>query len=191
MTLFSSARFYNGLLFLLILIAGIILWSNIAPSKKTTISHSNDYDAFATDVISTQFSTTGVKRYELKTPRLNHYKKNNQTYITTPRLSLYSSQQDQWLITSQYALATQGTSEISFIQDVDVSGADTKNHQKAQLLTEKMNYYPENSIAHTDLPVTILQPGSIIHSTGMNINFNSGSINLDSKINGSYDPNAS
>lgn len=166
-----------------------LLWSILAPSHENTAINVDNYDAFATEVVSTQFSDQGTKRYELSSPRLNHYKSDNQTRVENPVLYLYNTQQESWLITAQYATAMQGKDIIEFIKNVDISGAGTVNHKNTQLLTEKMSYYPENNTANTALPVTIVQPGSIIHATGMEVAFNGGKINLLSKIHGSYNPN--
>ncbi len=188
MRLLFSSLFYNILLFILVVIAGAILWYNSTPAKPKKLALENDYDAFATHVISTQFSSTGNKRYELITPRLNHYKQENKTYAVTPKLYLYNSENDKWQITAEYALATHGEALIDFIEHVDISGADTNNHKNTQLLTEKISYSPEKNMATTDAPVTIVQPGSIIHATGMNVDFNTGNVTLKSKISGSYNP---
>lgn len=181
--------FYNIFFFFLIMAAGLYLWYNAFSSAPKTSVINTNYDAFATDVVSTKFSSQGEKHYELISPRLNHFKKNNQTYVETPKLYLYNKEQGKWLITAQYALATQGKSSLSFVQDVDISGAETTNHKNTQLLTEKITYYPDQNTASTDLPITIVQPGSIIHAIGMDVVFNTGTITLLSKINGTYNPN--
>ena len=149
----------------------------------------DNYDAFATEIISTQFSDQGTKRYELSSPRLNHYKTNNQTHVDSPMLYLFNKQHDSWLITAQYATALQGKEKIEFVKNVDISGAGTSNHKNTQLLTEKISYYPDKNAANTALPVTIVQPGSIIRATGMEVEFNAGTIHLLSNIHGSYSPN--
>ncbi|MCD8524311.1 MAG: LPS export ABC transporter periplasmic protein LptC [Gammaproteobacteria bacterium] len=161
--------------------------SGIDRSKNT--HQENNYDAFAIDVTLTRFSHEGKKQYELFSPRLNHYKKNNETYATSPRLYLYTPEQESWLITAQYALAFQGRKTISFVENVNVSGSGTNSHKNTQLLTEKMTYIPEKNSAETAESVTIVQPGSIIHAVGMGVNFSTGKINLLSKINGAYHPN--
>ncbi len=184
-----STLIYNLILLMFATLTGGLLWSIMAPSHQKPSQLTDNYDAFATEIVSTKFSDLGVKKYELSSPRLNHYKTNNQTYVETPALYIYNSQNESWLITAQYATATQGKSVIEFVQHVDVSGAGTVNHKNTQLLTEKISYYPDKNMANTRLPVTIVQPGSIIHATGMEVAFNAGTIALLGKINGSYDPN--
>ena len=166
-----------------------LLWSILAPMHQTAAPIADNYDAFATEIVSTQFSDQGHKRYELSSPRLNHYKTDNQTHVDSPVLYLYNQQQESWLITAQYATAFQGKDRIEFEKNVDISGAGTVNHKNTQLLTEKISYYPDKNTANTPLPVTIVQPGSIIHATGMDVAFNAGTIRLLSKINGNYNPN--
>ncbi len=184
-----SSLIYNLILFMFAALTGGLLWSIIAPSHQNSLQLSDDYDAFATEVVSTKFSKLGVKKYELSSPRLNHYQVDNQTRVETPALYIYNNQNESWLITAQYATATKGKSVIEFVQHVDVSGAGTVNHKNTQLLTEKISFYPDKNIANTPLPVTIVQPGSIIHATGMEVAFNAGTIALLAKINGSYDSN--
>lgn len=186
----SGRTLFNNLFLLMCAaLTGGLLWGVLlSPHQDISLTDKN-YDAFATQVVSTKFSDQGTKKYELFSPRLNHYKTNNQTRIETPQLYMYNNLQEAWLITAQYALATQGSQIIEFIQHVDISGARTLNHKNTQLLTEKITYYSDKNTAHTSLPVTIIQPGSIIHATGMDAAFNTGTMTLLSKIRGSYDPN--
>ncbi len=184
-----SPFLYNGLLLMLAALTAGLLWGVLTPSDPTAKPIADNYDAFATEVVSTQFSDLGTKRYELSSPRLNHYKSNNQTHVDNPVLYLYNADQESWLVTAQYAIATQGKEIIEFVKNVDISGAGTTNHKKTQLLTEKINYYPDKNTANTPLPVTIIQPGSTIHATGMDVAFNAGTISLLSNIHGSYNPN--
>lgn len=182
--------FNNLFLLMCAALTGGLLWGVLHSSHPTTSQTKGNYDAFATHIVSTKFSDRGTKQYELFSPRLNHYKINDQTRVETPMLYMYNNHQEGWLITSQYALTTQkGTDTIDFIEDVDISGAKTLNHKNTQLLTEKITYYPDKNTANTALPVTIIQPGSMIHATGMEVAFNDGTITLLSKIRGSYDPN--
>lgn len=183
------SRFYNTLFFLLLVLGSLFLWYISGIDRSKNAHEDNNYDAFAIDVSLTKFSHDGKKQYELFSPRLNHYKQNNETYAMLPKLYLYTPEQESWLITAQYALATQGKKMISFVENVDVSGSGTANHKNTQLLTEKMTYIPEKNSAETAEAVTIVQPGSIIHAVGMEVNFNTGKINLLSKINGAYHPN--
>ncbi len=184
-----SSLFTNGLLLMLAALTGGLLWNMLTPSRLETTPIADNYDAFAIDVVSTQFSEQGTKRYELSSPRLNHYKNNNQTHVDSPVLYLYNPDQESWLVTAEYAIALQGKDTIEFIKNVDISGAGTSNHKNTQLLTEKINYYPDKNSAHTALPVTIVQPGSTIHAIGMDVAFNAGTITLLSQIRGSYNPN--
>lgn len=188
MRLIGPLRFNNLVLLFLLILVGACLWYNIMPRPQKISPPADGFDAFATDVISTKFSKQGTKHYELISPRLTHYKKDNQTYIMTPKLYLYDSDQEKWLVTAQYALATHGISTIDFVQHVNISGAGTTSHQSAQFLTEKITYFIDSNSATTSLPVTIVQPGSIVHATGMNVAFNTGTITLSSNINGSYHP---
>lgn len=180
---------YNACLLMLAAFTGGLVWSLFTMSHQTVADATEHYDAFATDVVSIQFSDLGTKHYELLSPRLNHYKNDNMTHVDNPVLYLYSPAQESWQVTAQYATALQGKRVIEFVSDVDISGAGTVNHKNTQLLTEKIRYYPDKGSADTPLPVTIVQPGSTIHAIGMDVDFNAGTIALLSKIRGSYNPN--
>jgi len=184
------SRLYNYLFFFLFVLATLLLWYITQSDQSNNTYQESNYDAFATDVSLTKFSREGKKQYELFSPRLNHYKKNNETYATSPRLYLYTPpNQEEWLITAEYAVAEQGKKTISFVDNVDISGSGTNHHKNTQLLTKKITYFPEKNSAETREAVTIVQPGSIIHAIGMRVDFSSGKINLLSKINGAYHPN--
>ena len=181
-----QAVYHFFLLFLAALSSGLV-WNKVNFSANHHASNDR-YDAFAIHVTSTQFATTGKKKYQLISPRLSHEGVRNITRANQPRLYVYNQQQEAWLITADYALASSGAKQIQFINNVDISGSDTKNYKNTHLTTEKISYFPEKNMATTDLPVTIMQPGFAVRAIGAEANFNNGEINLLSKITGSYDP---
>lgn len=179
---------YLLILLCLASLTGGLVWNTINPTSHNVLIN-NSYDAFATHIIATQFSTAGEKKYELLSPRLNYFNTKNKTRANQPQLYIYNQQKEAWLITANYALASQGAGKIEFIRNVDISGAYTKNNKSTHLLTEKISYFPEKNFARTELPVTIVQPGFLVQAIGAEANFTTGEVNLLSKITGSYDSN--
>lgn len=174
-------------LFFLVALTGGLAWNvlNVAAHPHILIESE---DAFATQVTSIQFSPTGKKKYQLITPELRHYSAQNTVRVSYPKLYLYNQQQEAWVITADEAMVFPNKDQIQFMQNVELSGSQTKNNQNTRVMTEKLDYFPKKNTAVTSNPVTMLQPGFVMYAVGAAANFNDGAVHLFSNITGSYDP---
>lgn len=190
------------LLLLLVTVTGFLLWNSSQYSPSNSEESNNkqgvesssradfteDYDAFAKGIVGTQFGENGEKKYQLSAPDLHHYKNQNLTLIDKPTLYIYNQGNYPWTITANHAKAINGLREVSLIDNVQVSGIQTKDYKGSILTSSKINYYPKKNEAITYQPVTIKQPGLTLNSIGMDILFNESNIKLLSKVEGQYDP---
>ena len=186
----SGAFLLDIFLLLLVGLTGFLFWNTssfqpLPPQAKLS------YDAFAKDITSTQYDISGKKRYEFQAPDLQHYKRNNITIIQKPIFYMYNKQGQPWKITSDHANAMDGLKQIHLIDQVKISGEQTDSFKNMLLFSQQARYYPEEGVAVTYDPVTILQPGVTLHAIGMKVFFKENKVQLLSKVEGEYDPSIS
>ena len=189
------AFFIDILLLTLVSITGFLLWSasqyspeNISAAQIKTQQKQESFDAFAKEIVSVQYNNLGEKKYQLAAPSLRHYNKNNLTLFNSPVLDMYNDGDYPWIITADHARSIEGLQEIKLTDNVQVSGAQTKDYKGSLLTSDKISYYPDSNLASTKEPVKIIQPGVTLNATGMNVFFDENKVELLSEVNGQYDP---
>jgi lipopolysaccharide export system protein LptC len=182
-----TALLTNILVVSLISLAGILFWQTSSIETAPT-SKSIAYDAFGENIISTQYDTAGKTRYEFHAPNLQHYKTNNTTIIEHPTFYMYDKQDQPWKITSELASAANGLKQIQLLNDVNISGEDTDSFKNLLFISQQAHYYPEEGMAVSYEPVTIIQPGVNLRANGMKVFFKENKIQLLSSVKGEYDP---
>src|SRR3990167_10940175 len=99
---------------LLLLAMGFSAWSLLidAHSPTAATTSSTTLDAFMEGVEAFVMDQQGKPSLKLVTPKMVHYIDNDTTDIFLPQLTLYRPAHQPWIITSQYAKATQGINQI-------------------------------------------------------------------------------
>ncbi len=179
--------------FLLILTLGLSLWS-ILDSKRPEImtTHSTQRpDAFMENVVATIINNDGMPSLKVEAPKMVHYIENDTTDILTPHITLYRESPEPWSIDSRHAKATQGLDKIYFWEDVVIHHVNDSANPTTTMTTATLTVFPNKQIAQTNDNVTVIQPSTTIHGLGMLANLHEGTVQLLSKAQGEYIPNAS
>lgn len=145
-------------------------------------------DFFMHNVVYTQMDESGRIYDQITAPNLVHYLDDDVSIFTTPHLLVFTPTQKLWDIS-----ADQGKS-VGFMDRVYLSG--NVNIERMPLLhdfgftvkTTALTVYPASKTADTKEPVTILQNGSVVNAVGAKADLAKGTINLLSKVEGSYEP---
>jgi lipopolysaccharide export system protein LptC len=184
--------FKNAMVFLLLIAAvSLTTWSLLDSKKsqsKYTLTNSNIPDALMEDVVATIMNKEGTPTLKVSTPRMVHYANNDATDIEKPVVTVYRHTPNPWLITSDYARATSGTTQILFWRNVVLNHAADNENPATIMHTEALTVFPNQRTAQTDQPITINQPDLTVHATGMLADMNEGTVKLLSKAQGEYVP---
>lgn len=176
---------------LLILAISLSAWTILVSKNaepKHNLTDTSLPDAFMEDITATVMNKEGTPTLKVTTPKMVHYASNDSTDIDKPVVTIYRHSPNPWLISSDHAKATEGTSQILFWQNVVLNHtADTDNPQTT-MHTDTLTVFPNKKIAQTDQPITINQPDVTVHATGMMANMNDGTVKLLSKAQGEYVP---
>jgi lipopolysaccharide export system protein LptC len=172
------------LLIILLFSAWLIITSH---SIKTTGNKPQTPDAFMTEITAVQFNKLGKLNNTLTSPKLVHYQQEDTTLLDTPYIIHYVEDEPPWHISAKHGKAVDETTKIILWEKVKFHQPPGPNSHNTTLLTSKMTYYPKKSFAETDAPVTIIQPGTIVHSIGLQADLNKVEITLLSQVRGQYD----
>ncbi len=144
------------------------------------------YDSFMTNVHGIKLDKFGKPHDELTTPNIKHYLKNDSATAQTPVFIFYGKKGPPWHVQGDIANSINGNKIVYLIGHVKIVQPPGLNSQNVTMTTTKMTIYPNRSFAETDQPVTIRQPGSIVHGVGMTADLNSGKIKILSQTHGMY-----
>lgn len=177
--------------FLFIIALFLSVWSIfiVNQNQRNTIEHDMHHpDAFMENVNATIMNKEGLPALKVTTPKLVHYLENDTTNIYKPDVIIYRQSPQPWHINSEYAEAIQGTAKVIFWNNVIIKHlADTAN-PFTTMQTYALEVFPDKQIAETNQGVTIQQPDTTVHATGMIANLNNGTVKLLSNAQGEYVP---
>jgi lipopolysaccharide export system protein LptC len=188
MILTKKYYFLNALL-LLIAIISFFGWYQFKANPKNTTTPAS-IDAFATGIHGVQFDELGQKQGEMESPKLLHFTSDDSSVLTTPLLTLYSKDNKApWSISAQTGKTFNGTQKIDLIDNVVIHQPPGAQNQDTIITTSLLHIFPNQKLANTDKPVTLIQSGIKITSIGMNAYLDKKHVTLLSQARGFYDPN--
>ncbi len=144
------------------------------------------YDSFMTNVHAIKLNQFGKPHDELFTPNIKHYLKNDSAIAIKPIFIFYGKKGPPWHIQGDQAHSINGNKVVFLTGHVRITQPPGLNSRNVTLTTTEMTLYPKRSFAETDQPVTIRQPGSIVHGVGMTADLNKGDVKILSQTHGMY-----
>ncbi len=182
----------NAMICLLLIIAiSLSTWSILVSTQSKPhlqVENSNLPDAVMENVVALILNKEGTPSLKVTTPKMTHYASNDATEIEKPIVTVYRHSPNPWHISSNYAKASKGISEILFWDHVVLHHLEDKENPTTTMSTDTLTIFPDKQTAQTDQAITIKQPDTIVHAIGMLANMNNGTIELLSKAEGEYAP---
>lgn len=163
-------------------LASNYLSTSDTPKKNTPPSA----DSFMREVHYTMYDKQGHWQNRFYTPYLQHFSSKNMALMDNPHLISRGQDQLIWNITALHGVSEQDGKIIHLHDNVDVERIQAAGQTPSHLTTTTLTAYPNKKYVVTDQPVTIIQPGSIVHSIGLTADLNTGDIQLLSTTRGTY-----
>lgn len=132
--------------------------------------------------IQTQVSALTIEHFPLQNTSVFHY-----LNITLYSTQAGGKQSQPWHITADQGTAEGGIKKIRLQNNVKLEQYQPAQHHKLTLLTSSLDILPEQKIIETKAPVTLLQPGTVIKSTGVRVDMQKSSIELLSQASAHFD----
>lgn len=188
MTYFSG----KNLILTLLLLAALATSAWLARQSFLSIDDSNisqptTPDAFMTEARFIGFDDQGQWSNRINSPKVIHYPEQDTAVFDKPQMVARAQDQLTWIITADHGTSRQGLSVVDLADNVQVQRINDLSHKVVTLTTTALRTYPKQKLAHTNQPVTIIQPGSTVHSIGLAADLNKGEIQLLSQVHGTYE----
>ena len=178
---------------LLILAILLSAWSILLTKQSRSTLFANDpnqLDGFIEEVNATIMNKAGQPALKISAPRMTHFSKDDTTRINKPHVTLYRQSPEPWYVDSDYAIATQGTQKITFINHVVIHHLADLVNPNTTMTTASLTIFPNTQHVETADAVTISQPDVTVHAIGMLANLDNGTVKLLSEAKGDYVPSS-
>lgn len=185
----TKKYYFLNILLLLLAIVSFLGWYQFK-TNPSPVKTADSIDAFAMGIQGVQFDELGQKQGEMDSPKLLHFASEDSSVLTTPLITLYSKDNKApWSISSQTGKTFNGTEKVDLIDNVVIHQPPGAQNQDTTITTSLLHIFPNQNLANTDKPVTLVQSGVKITSVGMNAYLDQKHVTLLSQARGFYDPN--
>jgi len=152
------------------LLAGMSFWLEMASRAPATTNdgksrHDPDYIVKQFEV--RRFDPQGNLQHTVVAEQMKHYPDDDSTVVTAPRLTYHRS--PPTLVTAREALISSKGEHVQLIDDVRVTRSGIGNKPDTMLTTARLDAWPDDEIARTNLPVTITQGLTHVQGSGLSV----------------------
>jgi lipopolysaccharide export system protein LptC len=131
-----------------------------------------------------RFDETGVLQHTLLGDRLLHYPDDDSTTVMAPRLTYHRD--PPTFVTAREGRLNSGATHVELIDDVRVIRGGKGGKPDSVLTTQRLNAYPDDEIARTDIPVNITQGQSNVRGLTLNANNKTATYVIDGEVRGVF-----
>ena len=172
----------------LLLVALLSVWLSLKPPfiERSKRSAENKMDSFMSKASYIQTNDQGDTQVQVSAERIEHYSGENTSIFYKPNITIYP---ESWYITADQGVTKQGTEKIYLKNNVKAEQYQVAHPGKliTTLLTQALDITPAKKIIETKQPITLLQPGTVVKSTGLRVNIQRGTIEFLSKASAHFD----
>ena len=173
-------------LFLLTLLAGGTFWLERAShlDEATNNGKSRHDPDFIIDNFTTQrFNLDGTLQHTMTAQKMLHYADDETTDVTAPALTYYG-QTPPTRLNARQAWVSKDGKEVRLTNDVRMVREASADRPELVVTSSELRVFPDDEIARTNTPVTIVNGLSTIHGTGMDANHHTQTITLLGRVQG-------
>lgn len=131
-----------------------------------------------------RLSAEGELQYRLTSPYMQHYGDDDSALIQEPFLIYFRPRLPDMTIRGKTAHVTEKGETVFFKDDVVATRAAAKDRAEMIARMPDLTVKPDDGLAFTASPVEITQGNSVIRGTGMNVDNNTSTFVLQSKVSG-------
>lgn len=173
------------------LLAGLSYWLDLTSRPQETgtdgkLRHDPDYIIERFEV--RRFDPQGALQHTLRADRMAHYPDDDSTMIQSPHLTYHRA--PPTLVSAREAQVDGKGKHVQLIGDVMVTRAAQSGKPATVLTTERLDAFPDEETASTDVPVTITQGRSRVAGSGLAVNNATALYTLEGPVRGIFHRNA-
>jgi lipopolysaccharide export system protein LptC len=173
------------LLLLTLLAAGTFWLDHASRIDETTRNGKNrhDPDFIVEHFTSRRFSLDGRLQHQLSAQKMAHYPDNDSTEVSTPSL-VYYGQSQPLLVDAERAWISKDGKEVRLIGDVQMKRNAHDKQPDLLVKTAELRVFPDDELARTDTPVTIINGLSTLQGHGLEANNHTQTFTLLGRVQG-------
>lgn len=159
-------------LMLLTLLAALTFWLERATQVDNAAGNDkirHDPDFIVSELTMRHFNLDGSLQHALQAKQMLHYPDDDSTHIAEPSLTFYAHAQPTRLSARQ-ARVSQDGKLVELSEDVRVVRDASADSSELVVTTSEMQIYPDDEIARSSVPVTIVNGRNVVHGSAMEAN---------------------
>jgi lipopolysaccharide export system protein LptC len=188
-TFFERLRTWSVLLPLLLLL-GATYWLDqqvlpLPPRADDSKRHDPDY--IINSLSATTLDEQGKPHYLMSAVKMIHYPDDDSTHMVEPRLvSLYANRPPVHVSARRGEVSNQGD-QVFLYDDVKVVREAGASQSQMTFTTSFLHVLPDQDIADTDRPVTIVDDSTVVNGIGMKLNNRTGIAELLAQVRSQHE----
>lgn len=169
------------------LLAGMSFWLEMAsraptPTPDGKTRHDPDYIVEHFEV--RRFDPQGTLQHTVVADRMRHYPDDDSTVVFAPRITYHRS--PTTFISAREARIGSKGEHVQLIDDVQVTRSGTGSKPDTVLTTTRLDIWPDDEIAKTNVPVAITQGQSSIRGSGLSADNKTSLYILEGPVQGVF-----
>lgn len=172
------------------LLAGMSFWLEMASRAPTATSDGkarHDPDYIVSNFEVRRFDPQGNLQHSVAADLLRHYPDDDSTVVLAPRITYHRA--PPTFVTAREAVISSKGEHVQLIEDVQVTRRGIGNKPDTVLTTTRLDVWPDDEIAKTNMPVAIAQGASIVHGSGLNVDYKTSFYILEGPVQGVFSRN--
>lgn len=189
--LLARPRIRNTLLVLLVAALLTLMWQSDQPdpvSPGMSGDGNQGPDGFVEQGRYLAFNEQGRKVIEVTSPRIEQFEQRQFATMESPEAWLAHTSEDQpWHLVADHGKLEQESMILTLTGNVIITTTDARGRQ-ATLSTSRLELDNDRRTVMTDQPVTIRDPAGTTRATGMKAWMDDRILELQSDVEGIYEP---
>lgn len=173
-------------LFLLTLLAGGTFWLERATHVEDSVGsgkHRHDPDFIIDNFTTRRFGLDGSLQHTLTAQQMLHYPDDETTEVSAPALT-YFAKTPPTRIDARRAWVSKDGKEVRLSEDVRMVRAATPSQPELVVTSAELRVFPDDELARTGTPVTIVDGQSTLHGSGLEANNHTQIFTLLGRVQG-------
>jgi lipopolysaccharide export system protein LptC len=169
------------------LLAGMSYWLELA-SRAPTITNDgksrHDPDFIVKNFEVRRFDPQGNLQHTVVADLMRHYPDDDSTVVLSPRITYHRN--PPTFINAREAQISSKGEHVTLIDDVRVTRTGVSNQPDTVLTTTRLEAWPDDEIAKSNVPVTITQGQTNVRGSGLSVDNKTSFYTLDGPVQGVF-----
>lgn len=169
------------------LLAGMSFWLEMASRAPATTNDGksrHDPDYIIQNFEVRRFNPEGHLQHTVVAEQMRHYPDDDSTVVTAPHITYHRD--PPTYVSAREAWVSSKGEHVTLIDDVHVRRSGIGNKPDTILTTSRLEAWPDDEVAQTDVPVTITQGKTEVQGSGLRVDNKTSIYTLEGPVQGVF-----